>query len=68
MKNKGKRMTGDGRRDEQIHLDSLEDALVSDTNAKGGVIITWLPLSVFNWGKCPSYFKILLNDGTYNIN
>ena len=75
MKAKVKEVTKDGRRDEQILLDSLEDALTKDTNAKGGVSVTEdnvVAMVAFQSGQMTELFKkfpeILLVDGTYNVN
>jgi len=40
MKLSLRKMKANGRRDEQILLDSLEEALMKDTNAKGGMTVT----------------------------
>ena len=64
-----------GRRDEQILLDTLEDALTKDSNAKGGITVNEndkVATMSFNSGEMSILFEkfpeILLVDGTYNVN
>jgi len=75
MKLSLKRTKAKGRRDEQILLDSLEDALIKDANAKGGVTVTEnneIATVSFQTGRMSTLFEkfpeILLIDGTYNVN
>jgi len=60
-----------GRRDQQILLDNLENALI-DTNAKGGVTVTEnneIATVSFQTGRMSTLFeKFPLHDGTYNVN
>ena len=64
-----------GRRDEQILLDTLEDALTKDLNAKGGITVNEnneVATVSFQSGEMSILFEnfpeILLVDGTYNVN
>ncbi len=64
-----------GRRDEQILLDSLQDALTKDAKAKGGIAVNEddeLAVLYFQSGHMSDMFEkfseILLIDGTYNVN
>ena len=75
MKAKIKQEAKQGRRDEQILLDSLEDALKQDAAAKGGVTVTeddQVSIVHFQSGQMSELFvkfpEILLVDGTYNVN
>ena len=75
MKAKMKIATRNGRRDEQILLDSLESALKQDLSAKGGVTVNeddQISIVHFQSGLMSDLFikfpEILLVDGTYNVN
>jgi len=66
-----------GRRDEQVLIDLLEDALVEDTGAKGGITVNENNEIIFatvsyQSGQMSALFEkfpeILLVDGTYNVN
>ena len=64
-----------GRKDEQILLDSLENALKQDPTAKGGITIDendQVSIVHFQSGQMSDLFikfpEILLIDGTYNVN
>ena len=63
-----------GRRDQQILLDNLENALI-DTNAKGGVTVTEnneIATVSFQTGRMSTLFEKFLEvpliDGIYNVN
>ena len=71
MRAKIKQEAKQGRRDEQILLDSLEDALKQDAAAKGGVTVTeddQVSIVHFQSGQMSELFvkfpDILLVDGT----
>ena len=75
MKAKLKQSAKNGRRDEQILLDSLENALKQDSAAKGGVTVNeddQISIVHFQSGQMSELFvkfpEILLVDGTYNVN
>ena len=70
-----KKMKAGGRRDEQILIDSLEDALEKDTGAKGGITVNEnneIATMSYQSGQMSALFEkfpeILLVDGTYNVN
>ena len=76
MKAKMKQSAKNGRRDEQILLHSLENAIKQDSAAKGGVTVNeddQISIVHFQSGQMSelyylSNFLILLVDGTYNLN
>ena len=61
-----------GRKDEQILLDTLEDALRKDSNAKGGITVNEnnkiATVSLQSGEMSILFLEILLVDGTYNVN
>jgi len=70
-----KKAKAGGRRDEQVLIDVLEDALEKDIGAKGGITVNEnneIATVSYQSGHMSALFEkfpeILLVDGTYNVN
>lgn len=74
MKAKIKKVEKGGRRDQQVLLDTLDDALKNDSQAKGGIVVNEeneLAIMYYESGHMAEVFgkfpEIVLVDGTYII-